>query len=232
MNKKGFLDEIFVSYQGEGVLAGVRQVFIRFSLCNLKCTYCDTAAAGESKASFTAFWKKSIKNPVNAEEVLKLLKSFRGRIHSVSLTGGEPLVQGDFAVELAKGLKSAGFRVYLETNGTLVVPLKKILPYTDLVAMDIKLPSSSGQKGLWEKHTKFLKTAAKKVFVKIVVSGKTRLPELRQAVKMAKKSIVVLQPEYKSDIKKVLNLIEKSGVFSTGVDIRIIPQIHRFIGIK
>ena len=232
MNKIGFLDEIFVSYQGEGVLAGVRQLFIRFALCNLECVYCDTPAAEELKDSFKAFDKKSYGNPVNVKTVLEIVKPYRGQVHSVSLTGGEPLVQGEFAALLAAGLKKAGFKVYLETNGTLSKSLKNILPYTDVVAMDIKLPSVSGERKLWDRHLKFLKLAGKKVFVKIVVSEKTVVSELKGAVKMAKKAVVVIQPEYKSDIKKVLKLLEKSNIFKTGADVRLVPQIHRFIGIK
>ncbi|MFH1074579.1 MAG: 7-carboxy-7-deazaguanine synthase QueE [Candidatus Firestonebacteria bacterium] len=232
MNKTGFLDGIFVSYQGEGALAGIRQVFIRLSLCNLKCSYCDTAAAGEIKDNFKAFGKKIYHNPVSPETVLKIVRSFCGRVHSVSLTGGEPLVQGKFAVEIAAGLKRDGFKVYLETNGTLCNPLKNILPYTDIIAMDIKLPSSSGQRGLWGKHSKFLKLAGKKAFVKIVISDKTKPGEIERAVRTAKKAVIILQPEYNSDISKVIKLIDSSKVFRTGADIRLVPQIHRFMGIK
>ena len=98
--------------------------------------------------------------------------------------------------------------------------------------MDIKLPSVAGERKLWDRHLKFLKLAGKKVFVKIVVSEKTVVSELKGAVKMAKKAVVVIQPEYKSDIKKVLKLLEKSNIFKTGADVRLVPQIHRFIGIK
>ncbi|OGF48401.1 MAG: hypothetical protein A2231_11655 [Candidatus Firestonebacteria bacterium RIFOXYA2_FULL_40_8] len=232
MNKKGFLDEIFVSWQGEGAFAGVRQIFIRFALCNLECSYCDTAAAGEIKESFSAFGKRKINNPVSIDDVLKIVKGFNSHVHSVSLTGGEPLVQGEFAALLAKGLKKSGFKVYLETNGTLSKHLKNILPFTDVVAMDIKLPSASGQKGLWKKHIKFLKLAGKKAFVKIVISDKTKPGDITKAVRLAKNRIIILQPEYRSNIRKVIKLIDKCRNFKSGVDIRLMPQIHRYIGIR
>ncbi len=232
MIDQGFLDEIFVSYQGEGVLCGVRQVFVRFSLCNLKCAYCDTVAAGELKEKFNAFNGKKVKNPVTVAGVVKLLKSYRGKVHSVSLTGGEPLLQEAFVVRLAKALKKAGFRIYLETNGTLVNALKNILPYTDQVAMDIKLPSTAKVKGLWKTHAEFLKIAGKKAFVKIVVGEDFKISELKKALRLTKNKITVLQPCFGCNSAQLAERIEKTGIYNTVSEIRFVPQIHRLMGIK
>lgn len=232
MTERGFLDEIFISYQGEGIFPGIRQVFIRFSMCNLKCAYCDTRAAREIKESFSAPGGRKLKNPVSVKEVINRVKGFKGRVHSVSLTGGEPLVQGGFVVSLAKALKKSGFSVYLETNGTLGRTLKKILPYTDHVAMDIKLPSSAKISGLWEKHAGFLKAAGKKAFVKIVVGDRLKINELKKALKLCKKRSVVLQPEFGSNISKLVKKLERNGIFNSLPAIRLVPQIHRLIGIK
>ncbi len=232
MLESGFLDEIFISIQGEGIFCGARQVFIRFALCNLKCAYCDTAASRELKDSFFAFQKKKLRNPVVVSEIIKQVKACRGKVHSVSLTGGEPLVQGAFAVSLARALKRSGFKVYLETNGTLEKALKKILPYTDHVAMDIKLPSTAKVNGLWKKHAGFLKAAGKKAFVKIVVGDGFSVPELRKALRLCKNIKTVIQPRFGADIPGLLKKIEKSGVLDTASDIRFVPQIHRFMGIK
>ncbi len=39
---KGYLSEIFVSFQGEGLHVGRRHLFLRLSGCHLRCRYCDT----------------------------------------------------------------------------------------------------------------------------------------------------------------------------------------------
>ena len=232
MAEQGFLDEIFVSYQGEGIFPGVRQVFIRFALCNLKCAYCDTPAARGLKRDFRSLHGKTVKNPVPVKEVVRQLKKYRGKVHSVSLTGGEPLLQGAFVVSVAKALKDEGFRLYLETNGTLVSTLKKVLPYIDHVAMDVKLPSSAKIDGLWKKHEDFLKAAGKRAFVKIVIGNGFMASELKRALLLCKGRVAVLQPEFGCNIIKLSEKIEKTGIFDTKADIRLVPQIHRFMGIK
>jgi organic radical activating enzyme len=231
MNKNGYLDEIFVSYQGEGVYVGVKQIFVRFSLCNLKCSFCDTPAAKTIMPGFKLFGKKYINNPIKVSGVVRQLIKYKGKVHSVSLTGGEPLFQGAFATALASELKRKGFKVYLETNGTMFDELKGILPYIDIISMDIKLPSTSGQTEFWEAHKNFLKLAGKKVFVKIVVDEKTKKEEIYKALKIAGKTEVIIQPAFKANIKKMLKLLETSKIYEKYPDIRIIPQIHRFIGI-
>jgi 7-carboxy-7-deazaguanine synthase (Cx14CxxC type) len=115
--------ECFLTLQGEGVQAGARAVFLRFAGCNLwsgreqdrataQCTFCDTdfvgtdgegggkfTAAGELAAHVEALWGEG------ADERL------------VVITGGEPMLQLDET--LIGALHARGFRVAVETNGTL-----------------------------------------------------------------------------------------------------------------
>ena len=80
------IKEIFESIQGEGPVIGYKQLFIRFCGCNLNCKYCDTDF--------------EIKNSVtyNPEKLaIKIISEFNlNKIHSISLTGGEPLLHTDF----------------------------------------------------------------------------------------------------------------------------------------
>ena len=77
--KTAKINEIFDSIQGEGPYIGYRQLFLRFCGCNLLCDYCDT----EFDKGFV----------YNSNELVEKIKTFDLKnIHSISLTGGEPLL--------------------------------------------------------------------------------------------------------------------------------------------
>lgn len=91
--------------QGEGAHAGRACVFLRFVACNLTCSWCDTdfSAAGARQLGAT-------------EIAAELAALDRRRSRLVIVTGGEPTLQWD--AELASTLRSSGFDVHMETNGT------------------------------------------------------------------------------------------------------------------
>ena len=117
--------EIFLTLQGEGVQAGSRAVFLRFAGCNLwsgreqdrataQCTFCDTdfvGTDGEGGGKFET--AQALADSV--ERAWGPAKSER----LVVITGGEPMLQLDSA--LVDELHGRGFRVAIETNGTLPV---------------------------------------------------------------------------------------------------------------
>ncbi|MEW6013493.1 MAG: 7-carboxy-7-deazaguanine synthase QueE, partial [Elusimicrobiota bacterium] len=108
--------EIFVSYQGEGLFVGQRQIFVRFSGCNLKCSYCDEQAARE---------KSDLKSLDWAVKKIKEL-SQKHKTNKISFTGGEPLLYHYFIKNLIKKLGKKYFYI-LETNGTLYKNLDGII---------------------------------------------------------------------------------------------------------
>jgi len=217
--------EIFDSVQGEGIYAGVRQVFVRFFGCNLKCVFCDTP--------LEAFQEKTPDEV--QDEILKY-----GDFHSVSLTGGEPLCQADFLKVLLPDICALRHKVYLETNGTLPQELQKIIDDVDIIAMDIKLPSSTQGVSFWAEHEDFLKAALKKeVFVKMVVTAETEPGDILMARTLIRKAnpciSVILQPSWSDNCTtlsdKMLSFKREFVLYGIH-DVRILPQAHKVAGIK
>jgi 7-carboxy-7-deazaguanine synthase len=91
--------------QGEGAHAGRPCVFLRFAVCNLACTWCDTDFRPEGAARLDA-----------AAIVDRLLALDVNRARMVVVTGGEPALQWD--EPLADAVRAAGFRAHMESNGT------------------------------------------------------------------------------------------------------------------
>ena len=154
-NKVAKIKEIFTSIQGEGPFIGYKQLFIRFCYCNLNCKYCDTDFSSDNAKE------------VSPEEILSVINKATD-CHSVSLTGGEPLLYKDFIKEFAP---ACNIPLYLETNGTLSESLKEIIDYLTFISADIKLPSVAGNSPLWDSHNNFFEIASKKIlFAKAVFS--------------------------------------------------------------
>lgn len=212
----------FEGIQGEGIYTGIKQVFIRFYGCNLSCKFCDTRLN-----SYREF---------DLGELLKRIRSFDINYHSISLTGGEPLLQSDFLVKFLPKLKK---KLYLETNGTLPEKLNQIIDQIDIVAVDIKIPSSTGLKDFWNEHIKFLEIASKKeVFIKAVVCKSTKLEDIKKTIKLVadfnKDIPFILQPNSfemeKGLIKRLIYFQNLCCHYLSYV--RIIPQMHKFLGLK
>ena len=241
------LVEVFTSVQGEGPYIGVRQMFVRFAGCNLCCNYCDTLHDPglefriKTIPGTGAFQTQP--NPANPDSLARFISGTVSAesIHSISLTGGEPLLHPGFIERLGIFLKDRGFRIYLETNGTLTENLSKILPYIDIISMDIKLPDTSGYDNLWDKHFLFLKTGAVKgIFVKAVVSSQTSetmLIRICQMINAVDRRIpLIIQPVTPSGkfpvsspgVEKLMKLQERALQYIA--DARVIPQVHKFMG--
>ena len=124
--------EIFISINGECTRAGELAVFVRFTGCNLRCSYCDTKWANEPGCLF---------EEMSPEEICEYVRA--SGIDNVTLTGGEPLLQKDMGKLIGLLIGELGARVEIETNGSV-----DLRPYTQLPAgrpvfsMDYKLPSS------------------------------------------------------------------------------------------
>jgi len=222
---KGKISEIFESIQGEGIFFGEWQLFVRFYGCNLNCKFCDTKLEG-----FREY---------KPDELMAELKKFKGKYHVVSFTGGEPLLQKDFLKQVLSRTRHAGFKNYLETNGTLPESLGEVIDEVDIVAMDIKLPSSTGLPGYWDAHRAFLALASRKeAFIKIVVCSSTVEGDITAALKLvketARQTTLVLQPDSSEGYSRVRKKIENFRHLcrQDGFNVRVIPQMHKLMGLR
>ena len=230
---KAEITELFSSFQGEGIFLGAKQIFVRFRQCNMACGYCDESLDIPHK-EYTS---------VELIREIVVVDKDKGPHHSVSLTGGEPLLYADFLRIFLRLLKTEKFKVYLETNGTLPGELELVLNLVDIIAMDFKLPSSTGGQDCWREHVEFLKIASKKkVFVKAVITPDTDEKDIIKASEVMKKVNkdipFILQPA--TPVKQGDKAVDKAVLMKfvdiwthSGLDnIRVIPQMHKILDIK
>lgn len=211
---------------------GERQVFIRFAGCNLNCRYCDTPEV-------TGLRFKDGGQHLSEQGVISTIRQLsEDDVRAVCITGGEPLLQADFLKVLLPEIKeTTGLKIHLETNGTLPVALKKVLPWCDVVAMDIKLPSATGRE-FWTEHEEFLRAGDGKTFVKIVLDASTQTGEFDRAIGLVNKNstetTLILQPAMpQAGVKSV-----EPGKFKCFMerakqcldDVRFLPQMHKLWG--
>ena len=243
------IKEVFCSVQGEGPYVGTRQAFVRFSGCNLSCEYCDTDFANPGTCNYEKIEGSSIfekiPNPVSVEKLEDMLQPFK-KLHSVSLTGGEPLLHADFIENL-----NLASPLYLESNMTLPEQAEKLSEKVTYVAGDFKLPDAIREfcpetREIHMENTiecfKLLReSSSRDCFCKIIVGRSTEFETVMLAAEAiaAYVSCIILQPETpigssartqqstQSYIQKMLklqkNLLELK-------DTRIIPQTHRMWG--
>lgn len=223
MTNNVLIKEIFESIQGEGRYVGVNQLFIRFTKCNLNCKYCDTD------------FKTDLKE-YSVENLIKEIEKYKN-IHSISLTGGEPLLEIEFLKEF---LPKTNKKIYLETNGTLYKNLGEIINYTDIISMDIKLSSTTNMKGMFDIHEEFIKIAVenkKEIFAKVVFDEKITTDEIIKTIQLTKKYNIeiILQPKMDGDYLKIsTDFINKTfyKFVQEYKNVRLIPQVHKFINVR
>ncbi len=243
---KADLIEIFSSIQGEGVLVGHRQIFLRFPDCNLNCRYCDTnflkTATCNIETSPGSGKLKVFTNPLDYSRVKNLITAWTSELpgahHSISITGGEPLLHEQVLSSWLPELKAI-LPIYLETNGTLPDQLSRLIQCLDWVSMDIKLHSQTGLRTEWDIHRRFLEIANQtNCFVKLVVGENTPDLELQLAADLitaiSKQIPIILQPVTLENRVAVSTrrLLEMQALISdVNSNLRVIPQTHRFMGV-
>jgi len=207
------VSEIFYSIEGEGIEIGRPEIFVRLSGCNLRCVWCDTKYAWENGKE------------MSVEEVIEEIKKYPCK--SVSITGGEPLLQRKEVLELVRKLKNLGYWIQINTNGTIFD--EKIFKLVDLISMDCKCPSSrikSNMEVLKKTKEKF----NSKTQFKFIISDRKDYEYAKNVVSSLKALTIVFQPEWNSRkfTKDLVKLVKKDGL-----NVKIILQQQKMIwGIK
>jgi 7-carboxy-7-deazaguanine synthase len=182
--------EIFASIQGEGASIGVPSTFVRLAVCNLRCEWCDTA--------YTWDWRRYDRDEQVLESTSEAAAAAVGALspRNVVITGGEPLVQRRALAELAATLRAGGYRIEVETNGTIAPG--ELAPLVDQWNVSPKL-ASSGNAGLLRIRPDVLRAfaAQPRAFFKFVVSEPADLAEVEEVIAAAdvRAEQVILMPE-------------------------------------
>jgi len=201
------INEIYYSIQGESSYSGLPCIFIRFTYCNLRCSYCDTEYAFHQG------------NEMNISEIISKIKSYNCDL--VEITGGEPLLQEGY-IELINELEKQNKKVLIETGGAL--PIKNI-PFKTHIILDIKCPSSKmSDKNLWE-NINHLKESDE---VKFVIGDKDDYIWTKKIIKkynLNNKCNILISPVY----KKIQSAKIVEWILKDNLDVRYQIQIHKEI---
>lgn len=160
-------NELFYSFQGEGLNAGVPAIFVRFGNCNLKCTWCDTKYTWQPGVSDN----QVIATPELIEKIRAL--SEKNNCRHLVITGGEPMLQQSEFVALRKAFPD--FYIEVETNGSQAVT-PECQAAVDLFTVSYKMKNSGNDS--YE-----LKTLSEKCVYKFVMCAPEDSDEINALIK-------------------------------------------------
>lgn len=149
---------------------------------------------------------------ITVEEVIKELKKdsiqFRHSNGGITLSGGEPLMQPEFSLELLKACKVMGFHTAIETTAyTSKDIINNVMPYLDLVLLDIKTLNSS-------KHKEYIGS-----------DNEIILENAKEIVKLNKDVIIRVPviPEFNADEESIYDIAMFAKTLKTVEEIHLLP---------
>ncbi|HBF22477.1 MAG TPA: hypothetical protein DDW23_01560 [Planctomycetes bacterium] len=245
-----WLDEAFLSLQGEGRETGKVHLFLRLGGCPLRCRWCDTPRSWKRQSHWELHLKDEtleMLNPVGLADLKPLLDrvlesyGFKGFRPVLAVTGGEPLAQAPF---LLSWLPMWPGPVMLETAGVSADTLAEVVPHVDQVSLDWKIPSALEKGAGLSNPAECLQETAKAgvaTSVKLVVTEDESLEEWRCCLEnlaaVAPGTCVWIQPV--TPIRggplppTGEKLLKASVAFSDlDIEIRVQGQMHPSLGIQ
>ena len=207
--------ETFFSINGEGTKAGQLAFFVRFTGCNLNCSYCDTKWANVPDAPFVKMTDSEIIAEVRTSG-----------IKNVTVTGGEPLIQPDI-IPLLERLCENGNCVEIETNGAAdISDVVKMGETRPVLTMDYKLPSSGMESFMRKENFLLLDSRDTVKFVSGSIEDLNRAAEIISEYNLIERCHVYLSPVFGKIVPEdmVNFMLEKK---LNGVNLQL--QLHKFI---
>ncbi len=207
--------EMFSSINGEGTHAGQLAFFVRFTGCNLNCSYCDTKWANVPNAEYTEMTVDEIRSEVQ-----------KSGISNVTVTGGEPLIQPNI-VPLLETLCGDGRYVEIETNGSAdVSEVLKIKGNRPALTMDYKLPSIGMESFMRTENFVLLEAKDTVKFVSGSLADLERALEIIRKYGLIGKCAVYISPVFgKLKPAEIVDFMLSNKL--NGVNVQ--PQMHKFI---
>lgn len=207
--------EKFISINGEGTKAGQLAVFVRFTGCNLCCSYCDTSWANASDVQYEA---------LTAPEIFEYISSCG--VKNITLTGGEPLLQDNINYLIEYILKDNSLKIEIETNGSVDISKVDKLVCRPSLTMDYKLPSSKMTEFMNEKNFEYIKKCDTVKFVAGTENDLKTAFEIINKFRLTEKCSVYLSP--------VFGMIEPSEIVEFMIknklnDVNLQLQMHKII---
>ena len=199
------VNEIFLSIQGEGMSTGYPTVFVRFTGCNLRCSYCDT--------------KYSYNDGIHMEpeDIYSQIKKHKYK--RVCITGGEPLLQREihWFLSLLKG-----FEVNIETNGSIDISNFNLYG-THRFTMDIKTPSSLESERMCYSNFHSLREFDE---IKFVIGSRNDYQWAKQIINNYYRRGIII---FSSVFDRIPPKDIISWILEDGLDVKFQLQIHKFI---
>jgi len=221
------INAIYRATEGEGILVGSPQVFVRLQGCSIGCVNCDSKDT----------WQFDEKFNVSLDEIIGKIEdcSFSGKINRVSITGGDPLHPTNIPgiEELVDQLKAKNYWVNIEASGMRVVD--SLFNKVDFIGFDFKTPCT-GVRTPFELIEKMARQFPGKFQVKSVIESEQDFKTVLEAKNYIdhlelEKFDWCLTPSYNlleefplERFKKVISLNEEQGG-----PFRVIGQQHKWI---